>query len=155
MSSEGLAFAKVVERIARDVLAALDGLSDQVLNRPVPLPDTMTLAALATHLVGAGEWWVLATAGNRAVARDRPSVFHASATVAGLTARYEVWITGIHEVLDNLPDDQMARVVEPGEYRGTLGDQTMTVHDCLLHAIEHSANHLGHIQITRQMLLGA
>jgi uncharacterized damage-inducible protein DinB len=152
--SEGPAFARVLERIARDVLAALEGLSDESLNRPVPLPDTMTLAALATHLVGAGEWWVLATAGNRHVERDRPAEFHATGAVAALAARYEQWIIDIHQVLDNLPAREMERVVEPGEYRGTLGNQTMAVRDCLLHAVEHSANHLGHIQLTRQILLG-
>lgn len=154
MLSEGSSFATVIERIARDVLAALDGISDELLNRPLPLPDTMTLAALATHLVGAGEWWVLATAGNRTVERNRPAEFSAAGTVASLAARYEQWIASAHAVLDRLPAAEMERVVEPGDYRGSLGNQTMTVRDCLLHAVEHSAGHLGHIQLTRQMLLG-
>ena len=42
----------------------------------------------------------------------------------------------------------------PAEYRSTggLGD-TLTLRDCLLHAVEHGALHQGHIQITRQLLV--
>ena len=29
----------------------------------------------------------------------------------------------------------------------------ITVRDCLLHVVEHSANHLGHMQVTRDWLL--
>ena len=52
-----------LERIARDTIQALDGLPDEVLNRPLPLPETNSLFALATHLAGAGEFWTLVLVG--------------------------------------------------------------------------------------------
>ncbi len=157
MMGEGAQFAAVLERIGRAVIAQLDTLSDADLNRPLPLADTNTLFALGTHLVGAGEFWVLTLAGGRPSDRNRLAEFHATGHGADLLARYERWLTAVHEVLDDLPDAAMARPANPPlEYRNMPGmaqDGPFTVRECLLHAVEHSALHQGHIEITRQIVL--
>ncbi len=156
MPREAAEIATVIERIGRDALTALEGLSDEILNQPLPLPESNSLFALATHLVGAGEFWVLALVGGRTIARNRPAEFHATGKQTDLVARYERWIADIHAVLDALPDaalDQLAN--PPAPYRPWQGDAPMTRRACLLHAIEHSALHLGHIQLTRQLLLAS
>lgn len=153
MAAEGAALADVLERIARDVLHELDGLSDELLNWPVPVPEANTLFALATHLVGAGEFWVLALAGGRHVDRERQAEFRAAGSYGDLSKRYTQWIDALREVLSALASDAFDRHAEPpAEYRGSLGDTPMTVRACVLHAVEHSAIHLGHIQLTRSML---
>lgn len=156
MAGEGAQFAEVLDRTGRAVIAQLDGLPDAMLNRPLPVGETNTLFALGTHLVGAGEFWVLALVGGRAVSRDRLAEFQATGHGPDLITRYERWLMAVHDVLDNLPDEAMSRFADPPmEYRGTggLADRQLTVRDCLLHAVEHSALHLGHIQITRQVVL--
>lgn len=149
---EAAQFATVLERIARNTLAALDALTAETLNRPLDLPETNTLFALATHLAGAGEFWTLALAAGQTLQRDRPAEFRASGTLPDLTARYTRWIADLHAALDPLPDSALAMSVSPpAAYRGTLPAQ-LSVRECLLHAIEHSAQHLGHIELTRQLL---
>ena len=153
MSDEMAQIASVLDNIGRDVLAQLRGLSDEDLNRPLTLPETNTLFALATHLVGAGEFWVLVVAGGRNIPRDRSAEFQASGSLADLTARYERWIAGLHEVLDALLPDQMEQRIDLSRYRSTSsGSEKVSVREALLHAVEHSALHLGQIQITRQIL---
>ena len=153
MSDEMAQIASVLDNIGRDVLAQLRGLSDEDLNRPLTLPETNTLFALATHLVGAGEFWVLVVAGGRNIPRDRLAEFQASGSLADLTARYERWIAGLHEVLDALLPDQMEQRIDLSRYRSTSsGSEKVSVREALLHAVEHSALHLGQIQITRQIL---
>lgn len=156
MQSEGAQFAAVLERIARDVLYQLDGLSDEILNRPVPLPDANTLYALATHLAGSTEFWAVQLASGRDAGRNRLAEFHATGDGSALLARYERLIGLIHGALDDLPDAALDGIPPqpPAEYRSTggLGD-TLTLRDCLLHAVEHGALHQGHIQITRQLLV--
>src|SRR3954453_1305254 len=153
---EGAQFAVVLERIARDVMHQLDGLPDEVLNRPVPLPGANTLYAIATHLAGATEFWAVQQASGRDAGRNRLAEFHATGDGASLMARYERLIALVHDALDALPggalDDPPPQ--PPAEYRGTggLGD-TLTLRGCLLHAVEHAALHQGHIQITRQILV--
>jgi hypothetical protein len=67
--------------------------------------------------------------------------------------RYERWMAAVHQVLEPLPDAKMGQIVGPPVvYRYSSDDGPTTVRDALLHAVEHSALHLGHIQITRQVL---
>jgi uncharacterized damage-inducible protein DinB len=153
MANEASHFASLLEYIGRDVLQQLCAVPESLLNQPLALPETNTLFALATHLAGAGEFWVLALAGGRTVARDRSAEFHAAGTLAELVARYERWIADVHAVLDTLPDAEMERVTQPpATYQPRNPLQPMTVRDCLLHAVEHSALHQGHIQLTCQLL---
>jgi uncharacterized damage-inducible protein DinB len=153
MSDEATQIASVLDTIERDVLAQLRGISDEDLNRPLSLPETNTLFALATHLVGAGEFWVLVLAGGRSIPRDRSAEFQASGSLADLTARYERWIAGVHEVLNTLAPDQMEQRVDLSRYRSSpSSSEEVSVREALLHAVDHSALHLGQIQLTRQML---
>jgi uncharacterized damage-inducible protein DinB len=154
MSDETTQIASVLDYLGHQVLAQLQDLSDEELNRPLTLPETNTLYALATHMVGAGEFWVLAVAGGRTIPRDRPAEFRATGSYSDLTARYERWLAGVHEVLDALVPARMEERVDVNRYRSVplASAQEVSVREALLHALEHSALHLGHIQLTRQLL---
>ncbi|HLV98048.1 MAG TPA: DinB family protein [Ktedonobacterales bacterium] len=153
MANEASHVASLLDYIGREALQQLRSVPEALLNQPLTLPETNTLFALATHLVGAGEFWVLVMAGERMIPRDRLAEFYATGTLAELVARYERWIADVHKVLDSLPDEAMERVVNPpATFQPRKLDQPMTVRDCLLHAVEHSALHQGHIQLTCQLL---
>lgn len=152
--TEAQQFALVIERIARDIISQLQGVSDDTLNTFTPIPDTNTLFALGTHTVGMGEFWVLALVGGRYIPRDRLSEFRARGTGAELINRFEKWIVDVHDILDDLPNSILNQIAEPPtafRNTGNLGDKPLSVRDCLLHVVEHSATHLGHIQLTLQM----
>lgn len=154
MNAEGIAFADVLEHIGRGVLHELVDVPDAVLNQPVPVPEGNSLFAIATHLVGAGEFWVLALAGGRHIPRDREAEFRATGTYADLEVRYSRWLSELREVLANLPSEAWTgEVAPPPQFTGSLGADSMTVRACVLHAVEHSALHLGHIQLTRSSVL--
>ncbi len=154
MTNEASHYASMLDYIGHDVLAQLRTVPEQLLNQPLTLPETNTLFALATHLVGAGEDWVLSKVGGRTIVRDRPAEFHAIGTLAELEIRYERWIADVHEVLDSLPNQEMDRVVQahPSFLVRTSSNLPATVRDCLLHVAAHSALHQGHIQLTCQFL---
>jgi hypothetical protein len=105
-------------------------------------------------LVGAGEFWVLAIAGGRTVPRDRSAEFRATGSFSDLTARYARWLAGVHEVLGALVPERMEERVDVNRYRSVplASAQEVSVREALMHALEHSALHLGHIQLTRQLL---
>lgn len=153
MAGEAAQFALVFERIVNDTLTALDGIPDERLNRKLELPETNSLFNLAAHLLGAGEFWSLALGAAQTVARDRAAEFSASGGFDELSARAQRWRDGLRTVLAALPDEALEKTVTPATaYRGTLPQGQMTARECLLHAIEHSALHLGQIQLTRQLL---
>jgi uncharacterized damage-inducible protein DinB len=154
MSDETTQIARVLDQLAHEVLAQLQDLSDEELNRPLTQPETNALFALATHLVGAGEFWVLVVAGGRTMPRNRAAEFRARGSRADLTTRYEGWIAGVHEVLNALVPERMEERIDVNRYRSAPSATTeeVSVREALLHAVEHTALHLGHIQLTRQLL---
>ncbi|MBX3015951.1 MAG: DinB family protein [Caldilineaceae bacterium] len=155
MQQEAAQLASVIERIAQDILAKLVVLSDEQLNQPLPVPDASPVFAIATHAVGMGEFWVLTLVGDRPSDRNRAAEFQATGQGQALIARYTAWIADVHALLDDLPAPAMDRVVEPPlEFRrtGGLPDGRLTVRDCLHHVVEHTATHLGHIQLSADLL---
>lgn len=153
MSGTAAQIADVLESIAQDALAQFEGITPEDFNRKLTLPESNTLFALATHLVGAGEFWVLVMVGQRAIPRDRPAEFVATGQPEDLRARYERWIREVHAVLDTFPDERLDEPAEPpAGYSISSRRQRATKYEALLHAVEHSALHLGHIQLTRQIL---
>ncbi len=146
--------ATLIELLARDVLRELDGVPHELLNRPVELPEANSLFAIATHLMASGRMWTLAVAGGRDIPRDRDSEFVATGTFEQLTAGYEQWIGDLHAVLDAMPDAELGRSTGTKPYRDGLGVDELTVEHALLHCIDHTAIHIGHIQVTKQFLAG-
>ena len=143
-----------LNRLSRQALSSLQGVPPDALNiwRPVQnLNDINTFYALATHLVGSGEFWVLHAAGGRPLARDRPAEFRAQGDLATLTARYDRWLSASREVLTALTEADLVRVPTLSETTIPTDDPPWTVADCLMHAVEHTALHVGHLQIQRQL----
>ena len=146
MSGTAAQIAELLEHIASDALKQLSDITPDDFNRPLTLPESNTLFALATHLVGSGEYWTLVAVGKREIPRDRLAEFHSTGCLEELQARYERWIQGVHEVLDTFPDERL------DELATSRDGYSRNMHEALLHAVEHSALHLGHIQLTRQFL---
>lgn len=155
MIAEGIAYAQVLTMLAREIIVQLEGLSDEELNTPVPLPDANSLAALATHTLGAGQYWSLTLVGGQAIPRDRPAEFRALGHGPELIARFEGWVAALQAMLAALPPEALGPLPNPPANRRlqAIGDAPITGRDCLLHAVEHTATHLGHIQLTRQLVL--
>lgn len=155
LPNEGTQFAGFIVRNCREIMAKLARRSDAQLNQLLPIPEANTLFAIATHAVGMAEFWTLVLVGGWAIPRDRASEFRASGSGSALLARYEKFISDAHSVLDALPANAMQQVVEPPpafRSSGGFSSEQMTVRDCLLHIVEHTATHLGHIQLTCDLL---
>jgi len=147
--------ADVLEHIARDAMAQFGDITEKDFNRTLNLPESNTLCALATHLVSAGEFWVLVLVGKREIPRNRPAEFFATGRAQDLLPRYECWIQDVHEVLDSFPNERLSEPATPpaGYSLSTASQRERSdVYHALLHAVEHSALHLGHLQLTRQFL---
>ena len=157
MGMPGMAarIADLLEHIARDAMAQFGDITDEDFNRKLNLPESNTLCALATHLVSAGEFWVLVLVGKREIPRNRAAEFFATGRAQDLLPRYEHWIEDVHEVLDSFPDERLSEPATPPYDYPSLSASLRArsdIRDALLHAVEHSALHLGHLQLTRQFL---
>ena len=148
-------FAEAVDtylnKLAEDALEQIDGVPEPDVNewRPaIGLQDINTFYALMTHLVAAGEYWILHAAGGRPTDRNRPAEFVASGDIDSLKERIARWLTDSHSYLEAVTEADLGRIFERVDDDETL---RWTMARCLLHGVEHTATHVGHLQIQRQI----
>jgi uncharacterized damage-inducible protein DinB len=137
------------------VYELVEGLPAEALNwRPLPPPpgpgtgEVNSLAVLAAHIAGAEHFWIGEVVGGLPATRDRDAEFSTTAADAtNLLRRLEATAAETGGVFARLvPSDlEGAR-----EVRG----RTVAARWCILHVIDHTALHLGHMQLTYQLWQG-
>ena len=145
------------QRVA--VLAVVDGLDEGSLRRSV-VPSGWTCLGLLEHLGHAERFWAQAVLGGEVSAlpwTDEPEgewdpaaalvSDHETADVATFyhdqCARTDAIVSGLD--LDDRP---------PGVHRVDLPAPVADVRDVLLHLLEETARHAGHLDIARELLDG-
>ncbi len=138
--------------LALDGMAAiLEQLGDDLANRRPPLRDANSAYVILTHCLGVMEYWGGATVAERPVQRDRAAEFTARGDVAGLLRRSEHARRRLREDVVGLdaaaPPANVRRDPEdPTPYHESKGA-------VLLHIVEELFQHLGQMEITRDMLV--
>jgi uncharacterized damage-inducible protein DinB len=108
---------------------------------------TNSLAVMAVHLAGSQIYWMKEIIGRTPIQRDREAEFATKgASVADLNAGLEAAGKVAEEVLSPLSEHQME---EERKFR----DKQITVRGGILQVIDHVAQHIGHMQLTRQLWL--
>jgi len=134
----------------QDILNAIAGMPLEALDW-TPFQETTgdmnSINVLVTHLCGAERYWIGEVACGDISGRVRAEEFQVSGMEAdSLSAKINGATQYAQSALENLAIDNLAKDgTTPGDSR------VFTVGWALLHALEHSAVHLGHIQITRQL----
>ena len=136
---------------------ALDGyericrrLGDDLVAAPLAeVPGSNSAFALVAHVCGVMGFWGRTTNRGIPVARDRAAEFTATGTVEEALALLDAARVRLHEDVaaaeaDRPPADPPGERLEP-EY-ATQGD-------VLLHVYEELAQHLGQLEVTRDVLL--
>jgi len=141
-----------IEDLRRQVGELIADLPPQALNwRPIEGDDehaTNSLAVLAIHVAGAEHFWIAEVVGGYPPTRDRDAEFATQAADAsGLVRRLEAVGAETRQVFSSLT---AADLDSTREARG----RTVSVRWGILHIIDHTALHLGHMQITYQLWMG-
>jgi uncharacterized damage-inducible protein DinB len=152
MPSELENYLQRIEDLRGQVGQLIAGLPAEALNwRPLEGTGdhaTNSLAVLATHVAGAEHFWVGEVVGGRPPTRDRDAEFGAQAAAATELLRLlEETGRETRAVLSALSQADLEGVREA---RG----RTVPVRWCILHVVDHTALHLGHMQLTYQVWMG-
>jgi uncharacterized damage-inducible protein DinB len=106
---------------------------------------TNSLAVLAAHVAGAEHFWIAEVIGGRPTTRDRDAEFKLEvADATELLRRFDAVAAETREVFAALT---AADLEGTREARG----KTVAVRWGILHVIDHTSLHLGHMQITYQL----
>jgi uncharacterized damage-inducible protein DinB len=152
MLPELATYLQMIEDLRGQVRDLISGLPAEALNwRPLEGVDehaTNSLAVLVTHVAGAEHFWIGEVVGGYALTRDRNAEFIARASDASeLVHRLEQVGAETREVFSALTE---ADLEGTREARG----RTIPVRWGILHVIDHTALHLGHMQLTYQLWQG-
>jgi hypothetical protein len=146
-------FQEFLERLTAlhlDVLKAIAGLSSEALDwTPLsdPSADMNSINILVTHFCGAERFWIGDVSLNEPSGRIRAAEFQVKGmTIDDLRTRINAATEYAKNAMEILSLDDLA-----AERKSPRDGHTFTVSWALLHALEHTAIHLGHIQITRQL----
>ncbi len=151
MIKEIQGYLTTMNELRDQMKSVLEGLPEEALDwRPIEGEGelaTNSLGVIVTHLAGSGTYLIKEVIGGQPVHRDRESEFATRRVNAStLKARLDGAVKIIEEVLSPLKESQME---EDRKYR----DRTAKARWIILHVIEHMAQHLGHMQLTRQLWL--
>jgi len=135
-----------LQALHADIERSIEGLPPRALDW-VPGPDMNSLGVLGVHVAGAERYWIGDVAGRDPSGRDRASEFATRGLdAAALRVRLAEALAHSQAVLEGLTlPDLEATCVSPRDGRAFTGAW------CLAHALEHTALHLGHMQLTRQL----
>ena len=144
------AFETACDLIDR-ILAACQGLSASQLDA-VPWDDASPLFVIATHAISATEWNIVEVLCGRQVKRSRQAEFDSSAAAAAdplglLVERWDEARAAIASALAALTDDAW-----DGSHYHMFMDKQLSGYELIDRAIAHTAEHVGHAEMTRQWL---
>jgi uncharacterized damage-inducible protein DinB len=139
----------LLERMSR----CLTDLSSDELNWRPPIDGSNSLYVLGTHVLGNAEAWILGIALGRPIRRDRPAEFAAVGSDAAILigAAIELGRT-LTETVKPLAEALDQEREPSSELWGEGQPRKVTVRECLLHVIEHAAEHVGQMELTRDLM---
>jgi hypothetical protein len=133
------------------MVAALRRLGDERVNGRPDLPGANAPFAIVTHCLGVLEFWGGATVAGRTITRDREAEFRATGRVEELVERVDAARRQLAtDVAGLVPSDPVRFPAAPDGADLPYGRTQGAV---LLHILEELYQHLGQLELTRDILL--
>lgn len=130
----------------KEIKKSISGLSVEALDW-VPAGNTNSINVLVVHLTEAEKFWAVSVAGNQPSDRVRDEEFEAQGlSEHELVERLDETLSAIQHAFESFTFQEL-QDLRTSEER----DMTVTMGWAILHALEHSAMHIGHIQMTVQL----
>jgi len=152
MTSELDNYLNRIEDLRNQVSNLIADLPTDALNwRPIEGKDdhaTNSLAVLAAHVAGAEHFWIAEIIGGKPATRDRDAEFvTVTNDAAELIRLLEKVAEETREVFSALSESDLSGTRQ-------ARDRVVPVRWCILHVIDHTSLHLGHMQLTYQLWSG-
>jgi Protein of unknown function (DUF664) len=147
-----------VERAVDQMADIIAGLGDDLANRRPALPGANSPYAILRHCLGVMEYWGGHVVAGRLIQRDRAAEFVASGPVADLVtatkAAKDAFRADVATADPAAPPRSAGRRASGTTQPGMDGDEleSRSQGSALLHVLEEVAQHLGQMELTRDVL---
>ncbi|MBI2248257.1 MAG: DinB family protein [Armatimonadetes bacterium] len=148
MDSEVKPFLQTIDLLHEDIYRAVEPLTDDGINWRHPHL-TNTVGILLRHVAGSERQWILEAVGGRSIQRKRDEEFgRERLRKAPLVENLRRAQAEVKEMLEGMSAGRLMEEVEQ-TFRGKT--VTFTKSWGILHSIQHTAYHLGQIQLFSKM----
>jgi len=153
MNAELTLYLAELQRQLDKLCEAIEGLDAEQLNWKPPVDASNSIYVIATHTLGNVRGWVLGICCGQPIDRDRAAEFVSSgADAAPLVERARALGREIEAAFAALPVESLDELREARQNLWGAGTtRPVSGREAILHALEHAANHTGHIEITRDL----
>ncbi|MDP9395536.1 MAG: DinB family protein [Actinomycetota bacterium] len=139
-----------VDQALDGMVAIVAELGDDLANRRLDHPGANSPYAVLTHCLGVMDYWAGSVVAGRAVERDREAEFRASGPVRELVERAARAREQLRADLSRLdPEARPRGTPRPADVDLPLA---RTQGGALVHVYEELAQHLGQLEVTRDVL---
>lgn len=142
-------FLLFCDRTLDGMVSAIEGLSDAEVNWLPSLPEPNSAFQLVIHATAAGEYWVDHIVLGNSTTRDRDAEFVSEGSTQSALDAIERLRQLLH---DRGPKLAAAPSIAVPVERGSIAPEQWTVGAALIHVYEELAQHLGHLEITVDLL---
>jgi hypothetical protein len=150
MGISAAAVADYVDRALESMSGIVRGLGDEAANRRPDLPGANSPYAILRHCLGVMDYWGGEVIAGRAVQRDRDAEFRASGRTADLIAAADAARAAFRADLVGADLAASPLGTHPTADLGSL--EMASRGHALLHVMEEICQHLGQLEITRDLL---
>lgn len=141
-------YIELLDALIEGYRACISGMTVEGLDW-VPGKDMNSLSVLVCHVTGSGRFWIGDIANDDPSNRDRKAEFCVKGlTEADLAMKLDTFMAYATNSLSNIDLIRLSRLIPVERENGTEHVSGMRA---ILHALEHTALHLGHAQLTRQL----
>lgn len=141
-------FIQTIDQLHDDLYRAVEPLTEVAINWRHPHLSN-TIGILLRHIAGSERYWILEVMGGRPIQRRREAEFEREHLEKAPLVEH---LRAAHaEVTDRLAQQQPEELSAEVEVMFRGRSQTFTKAWAILHSIQHTAYHLGQIQLFRKM----
>lgn len=142
-------FCYYTDQAIDELIAIVSELGDELANRRPELSGANSPYATLAHCLGVMEYWAGHVVSGREDHRDRPAEFTASGPIAELIARAE---RAREQFNADVSSADLSAAPRTSTDLGAPAASRVTQGHVLMHVYEELAQHLGQLEITRDLL---
>ena len=123
------------------------------MNRVPPLEGANSAFVIGAHVLGNARAWVLGIACGQSIVRDRPAEFASRGSFEDFDKAASKVCHEIAQALQKLDPSDLDRRFKPSQELWGAGEvKEVSRRMALADVLEHAALHLGHVQMTRDLV---
>lgn len=136
---------KILEDLHMDIMTLLETVGSDGMNWTPEINDINSMYAIANHTILSQYWWIQENLNQEKIERNRPAEFNARAEdLKSLRILFKEIESLTQKGLEKLQQQETQALRQ-------VKERQVTIEWIVLHVIEHTALHLGQMQIMKQL----